>query len=227
MSYITIRIRESILIISLIGTLLICVLTTVHYSVILKERENEIDTLRDRVRELEIARSNLASKLKEMLDSINELNNTIDELRKLKTELEKDNARLFYRISQLELENKALSREIDVLKNIIELRLNKSLLKIHTPFKIEPRENTTFTYVLNYPGYFIITLDTQEPNVFLKIQIRGNYSSEIYSYEHSLNIGVTEVTTILPVLPGYVELVIINTSTRSITVEVIEIVYVY
>lgn len=226
MLYVVSRVYKTLFILIAIGLVIVYALTVIYYTNELRERENEISILKQRISELETIRTNLAYRLSDLSKDYDELNKTVSYLEKLNNELEKNISRLNWLISSLNYEKESLTREITFLRKIVELRENKTLTR-DMNITIEPRRNKTFVYKISYSGYLYVLIDTVESNIVLKIAIHGNYTKLLYQYEYLVNIGPDASIIILPVLPGEVELIIINTMTKTITIEKIEVINVY
>ncbi|MEM0380785.1 MAG: hypothetical protein QXP71_05600 [Desulfurococcaceae archaeon] len=234
MSIVLARFYKVILVLLIIGFITVYSLTLIYYTNEINERDREIISLKNRVRELESTKIMLTDEVRNLKMKIDELSNYTANLESMNKILEnrimdlnRNISLLNSRIRQLERENEILRGERENLLNIVNLRVIKVLDQSYSQITLKRNENTSFKYNLEYSGYLYLVLTINESYIDLKISVEGIYINLTYQYECRIRIDDKTGAIILPVLPGYVEITITNLSFKTILIEKLSITYIY
>ncbi|MEM1741942.1 MAG: hypothetical protein QXW87_03765 [Desulfurococcaceae archaeon] len=234
MSIVLARFYKVILVLLIIGFITVYSLTLIYYTNEINERDREIISLKNRVRELESTKIMLTDEVRNLKMKIDELSNYTANLESMNKILENRimdlNRNIFLlnsRIRQLERDNEILRGERENLLNIVNLRVIKALDQSYSQITLKRNENTSFKYNLEYSGYLYLVLTINESYIDLKISVEGIYINLTYQYECRIRIDDKTGAIILPVLPGYVEITITNLSFKTILIEKLSITYIY
>lgn len=232
-------IRISIVMV-VIGAVLTVILLINYYSLIIYERDKQIEYLRNRVNLLENENNELLDQVSRLEALIEDLNNTLKEKeanitilssRILELEIQLNNMiyennRLRSNISALLIQNKQLHNEISRLNRIIGL-MEEIVLNETQGFRIDSYSSVQVSsFEAVYPGYLLINITVMQGDIYIKVY--GEYNGFEYIYKYPLT-GVLETgksSIIIPVLPGNIVIQIINTGEEEAIINLV-IKYIY
>jgi len=210
-----------------------------YYAAILAEKEREISVLRSRAAALNLLNEDLQRRvddlqsqlhsfqqlLAEREEDLTRLNETLKRLKADLATLQRENSVLKLNCTRLASENKYLREKLAFLESV--LKLEKSVELNASSTALLPGESLKIaSFNATYPGYVKIYVHVYSGEVYFTI--RGVFGNASYAYSvPEKPVGPHQPLTITaPVLPGVVEVVVVNAS-GEVASAYIKVEYVY
>jgi len=210
-----------------------------YHVVVVAEKEREISVLKSRVTALDLLNADLQKRVDDLQTQVHSLqqllaqreeelarfNETLKQLRADLATLQRENSILKLNCTRLASENRYLREKLAFLESV--LKLEKSVELNASSIALLPGESLKIaSFNATYPGYVKIYVYAYSSEVYFTVRgVFGN-ASYAYSVPEKPVSPHQSLTVTAPVLPGVVEVVVINASGEAASAY-IKVEYVY